>query len=105
MRKSESRCRKDAAPTPCNPDATCPSTATGLIDEPPWLLNIEQLSFLLNRSIPSLERDAAAGRLPAAVRIGGSRRWRRRDILEWVEAGCPTRSDQQATSTGRIAGE
>jgi predicted DNA-binding transcriptional regulator AlpA len=99
MNKNELQDRNNESPAMRK--TVCPPAASAVVEEPQWLLNIEQLAFLLNRSVPSLERDAAAGRLPAAVRIGGSRRWRRRDILEWVEAGCPLRSDRQ----GRVAGE
>jgi predicted DNA-binding transcriptional regulator AlpA len=62
----------------------------------PLLLGIGDLSLMLRRSIPSLHRDDAAGRLPAALRIGGSKRWRASDITEWVELGCPTRPDFEA---------
>ena len=56
----------------------------------PLLIDIHTLSALLGRSVASLERDQAAGRLPAPVRLGGSKRWRRADIESWVAAGCPT---------------
>jgi hypothetical protein len=57
----------------------------------PLLVGIGELSRLLSRSVASLERDAAAGRLPAALRIGGSKRWNYSEIVAWVEAGCPGR--------------
>ena len=55
------------------------------------LIDIDQLSLLLRRSVASLERDQAAGRLPAQVYVGGSRRWRRAEVEAWVAAGCPAR--------------
>jgi predicted DNA-binding transcriptional regulator AlpA len=58
---------------------------------PPLLQDIDALASLLSRSIPSLRRDDAAGRLPQAVRLGGSKRWRRAEIEAWIEAGCPER--------------
>ncbi len=58
----------------------------------PLLVDIQQLAVLLGRSVASLERDQAAGRLPAPVRIGGSKKWRRADIEAWVAAGCPIRT-------------
>lgn len=57
----------------------------------PLLVDINRLAVLLGRSVASLERDQAAGRLPAPVRIGGSKKWRLADIQAWVAAGCPTR--------------
>lgn len=34
-------------------------------------------------------RYVSSGRAPRPIRIGGVTRWRRSDILEWIEAGCP----------------
>ena len=58
-------------------------------EAPGLLIDIGQLVVLLRRSAASLERDQAAGRLPAPVYVGGSRRWRRAEIEAWVAAGCP----------------
>jgi hypothetical protein len=46
----------------------------------PLLVDIHALAVLLDRSVASLERDQAAGRLPAPVRLGGSKKWRVVDI-------------------------
>jgi hypothetical protein len=62
----------------------------------PLLVDIDSLAVLLSRSVPSLHRDDAAGRLPAALRIGGSKRWRYADIILWVELGCPGRDEFEA---------
>jgi predicted DNA-binding transcriptional regulator AlpA len=82
--------------------------ATGVVDETrpaaggddpgpaALLIDIRQLSALLRRSVASLERDQAAGRLPAPVYVGGSRRWRRAEVEEWVKAGCPRRDRWEA---------
>lgn len=56
------------------------------------LIDIRQLAALLSRSVGSLERDQAAGRLPAPVYVGGSKRWRRAEVEAWVAAGCPDRA-------------
>ena len=72
-------------------------------DDPPpesLLIDIRVLSAQLDRSVASLERDQAAGRLPAPVRLGGSKKWRRTEIEEWVAAGCQTRAEWDA---GRAA--
>lgn len=65
--------------------STNPTHATPLS----LLIDIQELATMLNRSVASLERDPAAGRLPPPVRLGGSRRWRRAEIVAWVDAGCP----------------
>lgn len=62
-------------------------------NERPLLLDIHSLAVLLDRSVASLERDIPAGRLPAPVWLGGSRKWRRAEIVEWVDAGCPHQID------------
>lgn len=57
----------------------------------PLLIDRAGLAVLLSRSVPSIDRDDAAGRLPAALWVGGSKRWRYSEIVAWVEAGCPDR--------------
>ncbi len=74
-----------SATTDSTTEAPVPDTGGGL------LIDIGQLAGLLRRSVASLERDQAAGRLPAQVYVGGSRRWRRAEIVAWVAAGCPAR--------------
>jgi predicted DNA-binding transcriptional regulator AlpA len=63
---------------------------------PRLLIDTYGLAELLSRSVPSLQRDDAAGRLPAALRLGGSKRWRYSEIVAWVEAGCPDRKTWEA---------
>jgi predicted DNA-binding transcriptional regulator AlpA len=67
----------------------------------PMLVSIEELSKILSRSIPSLRRDDVAERLPAAVRIGGSKRWRLSDIETWIALDCPARGEFEAQRTAR----
>ena len=55
----------------------------------PLLIGRRELARLLSRSLASLDRDAAAGRLPRPLRIGASVRWRLSEIQEWVAASCP----------------
>jgi hypothetical protein len=62
----------------------------------PLLIDTDGLAALLGRSVASLHRDDAAGRLPAALRIGGSKKWRYSYIVAWVELGCPSRADFEA---------
>jgi hypothetical protein len=35
----------------------------------------------------------AAGKVPDCVKVGGSTRWRRADLEEWVAFGCPGRAE------------
>jgi prophage regulatory protein len=34
-------------------------------------------------------RYVSSGKAPAPVRLGGSVRWRRSELAEWIAAGCP----------------
>ena len=38
----------------------------------------------------------AAGKTPAAIKMGRSVRWNRAEIVAWIEAGCPDRRTWQA---------
>jgi predicted DNA-binding transcriptional regulator AlpA len=52
-------------------------------------------------------RLRAAGKVPPAVRLGRAVRWRRAEIVAWIEAGCPdgrTWAAMQATG-GRMIRE
>jgi predicted DNA-binding transcriptional regulator AlpA len=55
------------------------------------LLDAGELAALTQRSVRSVWRDNGAGRLPRPVRLGGAVRWRRGEILAWIDAGCPSR--------------
>jgi predicted DNA-binding transcriptional regulator AlpA len=57
----------------------------------PLLLTARWLATLTARSERSVWRDHVAGLLPRPVRLGRAVRWRRDEILAWIEAGCPDR--------------
>ncbi len=57
----------------------------------PLLLNAKQVGFMLNLSRATVYRLNAEGRLPRPVHLGRATRWRREELVQWVEAGCPSR--------------
>lgn len=63
------------APTPIAPQAE--------------LLTVEQLAALLAIGKRTLWRYARSGRAPAPIKIGAVVRWRRAEVMTWIEAGCP----------------
>ncbi len=50
-----------------------------------------ELAEMLNVSLRQVWRLNSAGKLPRAVRLGGSVRWNRQEITDWFQAGCPDR--------------
>ena len=62
----------------------------------PLLIDRKDLSRLLCRSVASLDRDTAAGRIPRPLRIGAGVRWKLSEIRLWVAANCPDRSTWEA---------
>src|SRR5262245_61755103 len=78
-----------AALVPIGDDA--PQVARRQPSEVPLLVAIDDLSSMLKRSVASLRRDELAGRLPAALRLGRSKRWCLDEIRAWIKAGAPGR--------------
>ncbi len=70
-------------------------------DRPPLLIDVEELAALLGRSVASLARDDAAGRLPTPVRLGASKKFRMDEVIAWVAAGCPPRAQWTYAQGGR----
>jgi excisionase family DNA binding protein len=53
------------------------------------LADAEEAARVCSISESMLYKLNAAGKMPAPVRIGSLLRWKRRELLEWIEAGCP----------------
>jgi predicted DNA-binding transcriptional regulator AlpA len=53
---------------------------------------IDRATFaqMLGRSLRSFDADRAANRLPHPITLGGSLKWRREEVMRWIEAGCPS---------------
>jgi predicted DNA-binding transcriptional regulator AlpA len=73
------------------------------VELPPLLIDMAGLSKLLARSEASLYRDESAGRLPAGLKLGASKRWRYAEIVAWVDAGAPDRKTWEALKAARNA--
>jgi len=52
-------------------------------------ISAKQLSRLLGVSLRQVWRLNATGKLPRLIRIGGSVRWNRAEVLRWFDASCP----------------
>ena len=53
------------------------------------LLDVEQVSEMLNCSIRHVYRLCDAGKMPRAVKIGCLNRWSGQVIQSWIDSGCP----------------
>ena len=67
------------------------------------LLRRKAAAAFLDMGTSTFDRHDAAGLLPAAVRIGGCKAWSRRELLAWIEASCPKRSEWAAVWRARLA--
>jgi excisionase family DNA binding protein len=56
---------------------------------PSPLFTVQQVAAALQCSVRTVWALADAGTLPGLVKIGRLARWRRADVLAWIEAGCP----------------
>jgi len=59
-------------------------------------ISARELAELLGISLRQVWRLNSAGKLPKPVRIGGSVRWNRQEIMDWFAAGCPDRRTWEA---------
>jgi excisionase family DNA binding protein len=55
----------------------------------PALLDVRAVARLLDCSWRHVYRLADAGKMPGPVRLGTAVRWRRSDLVAWIDAGCP----------------
>ena len=55
----------------------------------PELFDVRDVGVLLNTSESTVRRLADAGKLPRPVKLGQLVRWRRAELLAWLEEGCP----------------
>lgn len=53
------------------------------------LMSAEDVCEALNIGRSTLYRLKSTGRVPRPVKLGGSVRWRRKELEAWIAAGCP----------------
>lgn len=71
-----------------------PLRSVDSMDTAPLLVDAQQLAQLLSLGLRTIRAMDAAGKLPAPIRLSpGCVRWRTADVREWVQAGCPERSE------------
>jgi prophage regulatory protein len=55
-----------------------------------------ELAEMLGISLRQTWRLSSAGKLPKPIRLGGSVRWNRQEVMDWFGAGCPDRQAWEA---------
>jgi len=66
----------------------------------PMLLNVKEAAALCTVSESYFYKLHQKGFVPKAVCAGNVKRWRRSDLVAWVEAGCPKDWNQQTNEEG-----
>lgn len=62
----------------------------------PLAVSARELSAMLGVSLRQIWRLNSTGKLPKPVRLGGSVKWRRDEIIAWLSENCPARSEWEA---------
>ena len=67
------------------------STASETVSE---LVDVRAVAAMLDASTRHVYRLADAGLMPGPMKLGALVRWRRRQVLDWINAGCPAVAEQ-----------
>lgn len=63
----------------------------------PSLIEIREFAAILKVSTRTIWRLVSSGEAPAPLRIGGSCRWRLKEVERWIEGNCPTQKKHTRT--------
>lgn len=66
----------------------------------PLLASAAQAAALCGLSVRTWWRLDSSGRIPKAVLLGGSKKWRRSELEAWTAAGCPPRTEWRWPKVG-----
>ncbi len=69
------------------------------ITTPPELVTLPVAAFMASVSPETFRRLTREGGAPPPVRVRRSVRWRRRDLIAWIDAGCPHTPKRSAHGT------
>ena len=58
------------------------------------LLTVKEVAEMLGLSERTVYRLADSGTMPRPVKLGAAVRWRRSELEEWIEEGCPASQGQ-----------
>lgn len=61
-------------------------------ENPSLLMTAQEAWMLCGMKKTTWYKNQSRKKIPAPVRVNGFIRWRRQEILDWIEAGCPPQS-------------
>ena len=73
----------------CNDHTTAVPPGVG-----PLLLSVDQVSDLIGRSTSTIYADVKKGSFPEGIKLGSSTRWKKSEVLAWVEEQAAKRGDR-----------
>ncbi len=62
----------------------------------PLAVSARELAGMLGISLRQVWRLNSTGKLPKPIRLGGSVKWRRDEIVAWLGQNCPDRAEWEA---------
>lgn len=62
------------------------------------LLDARESAALCGMSRAAWYKQLSAGKVPRPVKIGSLSRWRRDELIRWIDAGCPSRQKWDAAA-------
>lgn len=76
--------------------------ASAATDTDSLLLDAGEAAKLCGMSRAAWYKRLASGQIPRPVKIGSISRWRRNELLHWIDAGCPARTKWDAMNAEPI---
>ena len=64
------------------------------------LIDVEQVAAILRCSTRHVYRLADAAKMPRPLKLGALVRWRRSELLDWIDASCPPHHTWQTMQRG-----
>jgi predicted DNA-binding transcriptional regulator AlpA len=61
------------------------------------LVSVESVAKMFDVSPRTVWRWNSAGEIPAPIKVAGTTRWRRTDLLRWIDGGCQPLVPQHGT--------
>lgn len=68
---------------------TQPSPQPAAMQAEDGLLTAKQVAELLNVGCSHIYTMRSCGQIPLSIKLGGSVRWNKREMLDWIQEGCP----------------